>query len=350
MVSSDKVEDWFFLDETGSQSGPHLRETLMLHWRAGKLTGETFVWTPGMEQWTAFRTVFPTLTPPPPPERMSSPQAQAATTNPSPSAERESEEPERDWWAFVVIVVLSVLLRFFIDNIYRYDFYFLPSTVSVTEFAEAIGFALIPLLIAAFVFYRFGGLAAALTAFLIIGPLSLMQVRSEMRHVTGSAHFGAIALPSPAADPARHLEFPPATTPAIDQPAARIVCLGPGNALARIRLAGRIHNGVQLNCIDGDFVRDSTGCAPRGGFALHTPTGAAAIGELVSQLSPDLQHTGVAIGNSIMGEHIDFTANYLSGGDGSPPALIWYFGVNRTTGAGRLMTPDRNADYLCRAE
>ena len=347
MVSSDKVEDWFFLDEQGAQNGPHLREELMRRWRTGQLTGETLVWTPGMEQWTAFRAMFPTLTPPPPPERISIPPVQARTPDASPSLEVQSDKPKRNWLVFVAIAFASVLLRFFIDNVYRYGFY-VPGMISNTEVAEAIGFALLPLVIAAVVFHRVGATAAALTAFLIIGSVSLAGVQSEKDRASGSAHAGAAAVPNPTA---------PSTAPVtpvqlfvIGERDNAIVCVGPGDSQVRIRLASRVHNGVQLNCIDGDFVQDSSGCAPQGAFALHAPTGSGAIGELVDRLSADLPHTGIAIGNSRLGEHIDFNASYLSGGDGTPPVVSWCFGVNRTTGAGRLMTPGRRADYLCRPE
>ena len=344
MDIADKAEDWFFLGEQGPQSGPHLRDELMRRWREGQLTGETLVWTPGMEQWAAFKSVFPNLTPPLPPQRNSRAPTQARDPDTSPSPQVKSKKPKKNWFVFAGIVFLSVILRFSVDNIYRYDFAFSPAMLSVAEFSETFAFALIPLLIAAIVLYRVGHVAAALTAFLIIGSLSLMQVHGDTKLSTGTASTRTFALTEPSPAPATTAL--PGSQPAIDQYATRIACVDPEGSVVRIRLAQRANNGLELNCIEGDFLKGSSGCTPTNAFPLDAPTDAA-ITEYIDRLSSARQNTGIAIKGSDMGTHIDFSSNNLSG-DGSPPVLNWYFGVNRTTGVGRLMAPDGNADYLCR--
>lgn len=135
--------------------------------------------------------------------------------------------------------------------------------------------------------------------------------------------------------------------------AAEILCSRAGAADVTISLNSRAAFGRELSCIAGDFVEDTTPCAPDGGYGLSAPTGDA---RLVG-LAMDWREPAYA--NHTSGGVTQFFSTpakfYFAGGVMGWPRTglneSWRFEVSRLTGRGALTLPNRPpAAYACHAE
>jgi len=100
-----------------------------------------------------------------------------------------------------------------------------------------------------------------------------------------------------------------------------------------------------LNCVNGPFVVDMSGCAPIGGYGLHLATGSAALVGVVDRWQDYGEHIG-----GVTSSAVNATQIYFAGGFNYPPQgyrETWSFVVNRMDGLAILTELGRNTEYVC---
>jgi len=124
-----------------------------------------------------------------------------------------------------------------------------------------------------------------------------------------------------------------------------LICKAPGAGDVTIHFDVKKMFGREVDCINGDFVADLSGCAPNGAYSLHAPTGDAAMVAIVDRPQDYAKHMGGIMSHYVNQDHI-----YFAGGFNDPAKGYkddWIFDVDRGLGKANAVIKKKNVQYNC---
>ncbi|HEX5037383.1 MAG TPA: hypothetical protein VFX30_09525 [bacterium] len=134
--------------------------------------------------------------------------------------------------------------------------------------------------------------------------------------------------------------------PALLHAESDLTCKAPNVKDVAIKFVKFQKFGESFDCLEADFVVDISGCAPNGAFALHAPTGDAAIVGVVHRWQDYMKHSGGIMSHFVTKDKIYFAAGRV---DNAGYHDDWTFDVDRTTGKAQAVIGKKETSYDCKS-